>query len=217
MAGAAHPRACGENHRVPEVDQRRLGSSPRVRGKRPPGGPCVPRARLIPARAGKTPPRTGPGCGSRAHPRACGENLSAFDRSVFASGSSPRVRGKPRVVERLHPGERLIPARAGKTSAPCPRGGRRTAHPRACGENAEELMRRAEAEGSSPRVRGKRAERGRDPVDSRLIPARAGKTRRRGARPPCATAHPRACGETPPSSTSGAMILGSSPRVRGKP
>ena len=115
MAGAAHPRACGENHRVPEVDQRRLGSSPRVRGKRPPGGPCVPRARLIPARAGKTPPRTGPGCGSRAHPRACGENTSPGCRRARGAGSSPRVRGKPQPRARGVGAGRLIPARAGKT------------------------------------------------------------------------------------------------------
>ena len=70
--------------------------------------------------------------------------------------------------------------------------------------------------GSSPRVRGKPGRSIVTPVSPGLIPARAGKTD--GACPWWGRhwAHPRACGENPPSSTSGAMILGSSPRVRGK-
>ena len=50
----AHPRSRGENS--PDRSQRRvyLGSSPLTRGKRTLGGATLPRARLIPAHAGKT-------------------------------------------------------------------------------------------------------------------------------------------------------------------
>ena len=52
----AHPRACGENEVAVLVHGRVPGSSPRVRGKRD-RLRCDPhRRRLIPARAGKTPP-----------------------------------------------------------------------------------------------------------------------------------------------------------------
>ena len=53
-----------------------LGSSPRVRGKRSRGRGIRRSRRLIPARAGKTRDvclRLYP---ARAHPRACGENIS---------------------------------------------------------------------------------------------------------------------------------------------
>ena len=49
-----------------------------------------------------------------------------------------------------------------------------------------------------------------------LIPARAGKTRRRPGRPPLRRAHPRACGENELFSVSPEDTPGSSPRVRGK-
>ena len=70
----AHPRACGENVFDIEDTWEQAGSSPRVRGKREKRAPPRSRARLIPARAGKT---TLSGIGSTlntAHPRACGEN-----------------------------------------------------------------------------------------------------------------------------------------------
>ena len=71
--------------------------------------------RLIPAHAGKTTYRNGQTSGVRAHPRACGENESAFAFIVYARGSSPRMRGKPRENAELLRRAGLIPAHAGKT------------------------------------------------------------------------------------------------------
>ena len=70
--------------------------------------------------------------------------------------------------------------------------------------------------GSSPRVRGKplRADRLREPRG--LIPARAGKTGRRGYALRAYPAHPRACGENTECLDDLASDQGSSPRVRGK-
>ena len=98
------------------IPERRLGSSPRVRGKRDDdlAHPCG--ARLIPACAGKTPPRGASFRPSGAHPRVCGENHGKAENSYdpglipacagkttpsratisLIAGSSPRVRGKRR-------------------------------------------------------------------------------------------------------------------------
>ena len=53
-AGGAHPRACGENQTDRNGISLQSGSSPRVRGKRPPSRSRAGTRRLIPARAGKT-------------------------------------------------------------------------------------------------------------------------------------------------------------------
>ena len=112
---AAHPRAGGEN----SIGRRRHGlhegSSPRGRGKHDSGRARRPRVRLIPARAGKTFGLLSSFARVAAHPRAGGENSGAGVSVTVGAGSSPRGRGKPlRGLPNLG-GERLIPARAGKT------------------------------------------------------------------------------------------------------
>ena len=192
------------------------GSSPRVRGKRDLGALLPAPARLIPARAGKTPVGVTRSTTDRAHPRACGENTWRLCHPQWTGGSSPRVRGKHESVGSLGRVSRLIPARAGKTR----RGGGRArctaAHPRACGENRARLARAPAQVGSSPRVRGKPGRGGGPVLRVGLIPARAGKTSTRwGARCP-QRAHPRACGENIQGVADALKAVGSSPRVRGK-
>ena len=172
-----------------------MGPSPRVRGKPGQWHAEGQRGRLIPARAGKTYRSHEHFTRNRAHPRACGENPRSPARSESGRGSSPRVRGK-RAPPCPHRGRRrLIPARAGKTSAPFVGPDPRPAHPRACGENRPTMRLRITQVGSSPRVRGKHAYIGKIKGFTGLIPARAGKTwpqqEGRGVVP----AHPRACGE----------------------
>ena len=111
----AHPRACGENWRKTLGGRVKGGSSPRVRGKQVQPRDVGVRFRLIPARAGKTHGNPGTSVPTPAHPRACGENCAARTSVILASGSSPRVRGKPEVERRPRRPPRLIPARAGKT------------------------------------------------------------------------------------------------------
>ena len=110
-------------------------------------------------------------------------------------GSSPRGRGK--LIDRLSIGfmSRLIPARAGKThtiSIPTPP---ITAHPRAGGENKDEPKRPREPNGSSPRGRGKLTLAHAYASNTRLIPARAGKTLTGFPSVMTLAAHPRAGGE----------------------
>ena len=174
--GWAHPRACGENpRRVPERIARQ-GSSPRVRGKPPPGLAGRTRCGLIPARAGKTHRVPGDQPTPPAHPRACGENGSPREEAVLRTGSSPRVRGKPRTNRDADLPRRLIPARAGKTGTIGRGGPRGRAHPRVCGENLHETIIPLAGMGSSPRVRGKRRPSPLPGAPRGLIPACAGKT-----------------------------------------
>ena len=110
----------------------------------------------------------------------------------------------------------LIPACAGKTAAPSLLYSLSGAHPRVCGENLIALGADLSAQGSSPRVRGKRASNLRRRGLDRLIPACAGKTasseRSRSPR----RAHPRVCGENAAENSDKDVVTGSSPRVRGK-
>ena len=192
------------------------GSSPRVRGKRA-GDGAQPHVRgLIPARAGKTPLEYQRFRVGTAHPRACGENTTSAAPSALPRGSSPRVRGKhPDGLSRWL-GARLIPARAGKTRLHKMHVLTIQAHPRACGENFTKRDRPHMSNGSSPRVRGKQPRAVRAVGRCRLIPARAGKTRRVGHPRPPSPAHPRACGENKCMSLQSTRSVGSSPRVRGK-
>ena len=132
-------------------------------------------------------------------------------------GSSPLTRGK---LNRGGGGEGcrgLIPAHAGKTSAPRVAAARSWAHPRSRGENAVICRRFHTPPGSSPLTRGKLEVRllGRRRLG--LIPAHAGKT----SKPPCPSslngAHPRSRGENLPAWTSEKSPSGSSPLTRGKP
>ena len=132
---SAHPRACGENWMHDSIEDAKSGSSPRVRGKQVRTFAPTRTARLIPARAGKTGALDGLARQHGAHPRACGENWEPTGTAPAADGSSPRVRGKPRLGSGGATHDGLIPARAGKTflsEGAVIEGG---AHPRACGEN----------------------------------------------------------------------------------
>ena len=152
------------------------GSSPRVRGKPERGHPVHELRRLIPARAGKTQGAVGAEGQGEAHPRACGENGTGAGGERGRSGSSPRVRGKPRDSKHANGEGRLIPARAGKTDQCEPVRPCCSAHPRACGENWANAGKTVPFEGSSPRVRGKLITTNWLHLRLGLIPARAGKT-----------------------------------------
>ena len=91
----AHPRVGGENRVACLPSLATTGSSPRGRGKLEEGELSALITRLIPAWAGKTPPRAARWQGMRAHPRVGGENRTTCRSTGQASGSSPRGRGKP--------------------------------------------------------------------------------------------------------------------------
>ena len=191
----AHPRSRGENPTRPGAAVRHWGSSPLTRGKPHCVGLCDACARLIPAHAGKTSQSGTMRAGFTAHPRSRGENAAGFGFAAGAGGSSPLTRGKPcRAVMVCGP-MRLIPAHAGKTLWSRPPTRTEPAHPRSRGENLIGAGRSLIQGGSSPLTRGKPSPGMVERVDSRLIPAHAGKTcvcfGGRGA----VSAHPRSRGE----------------------
>ena len=151
---AAHPRACGEHCSEGTRVDRKQGSSPRLRGAqqavRPGEGWCG----LIPAPAGSTTEVTLTKDGREAHPRACGEHIKNVVAGVVSWGSSPRLRGAPRPVDRATSRLGLIPAPAGSTRHLRPTPSASRAHPRACGEHEREDSMTGREGGSSPRLRG---------------------------------------------------------------
>ena len=131
------------------------------------------------------------------------------------NGSSPRLRGTGSACHFDANGHRFIPAPAGNRRLSLTNGGRRTVHPRACGEQWVSIRSRAPSTGSSPRLRGTAWRRGFWINSSRFIPAPAGNSKPVGRPRPGESVHPRACGEQAPRRKSAPSSDGSSPRLRG--
>ena len=117
------------------------------------------------------------------------------DGSKLGSGSSPRVRGAFAEDVVHHQSFWVIPARAGSIHIDQMKGGSKRGHPRACGEHESSPKAARKQHGSSPRVRGAYFVTLAQPMQSRVIPARAG-----SIIPPIYNSghfkgHPRACGE----------------------
>ena len=213
---AAHPRSRGENQTFGCNPNEKSGSSPLTRGKLPVPPILVPDQRLIPAHAGKTPPRRPLRSRRAAHPRSRGENLHMSQYVLDGSGSSPLTRGKLGERRDASDPRRLIPAHAGKTSTPQTRRTKCRAHPRSRGENGPQTAENVAGYGSSPLTRGKQHDRPRRLLQIRLIPAHAGKTSTLKAIRQQARAHPRSRGENPFERARYARSMGSSPLTRGK-
>ncbi len=108
------------------------------------------------------------------HPRVCGERTHIDALTLAETGSSPRVRGTHLQAPDKHRTSRFIPACAGNADIQDVRERIKAVHPRVCGERLVAGKRGHGECGSSPRVRGTRADA--RPVDhrGRFIPACAG-------------------------------------------
>ncbi len=212
----AHPRSRGENRIISPYSSGRLGSSPLTRGK--PRAHAVGRGcrGLIPAHAGKTVSHSCMGGMAKAHPRSRGENEDERSWTVTRLGSSPLTRGKLCAPPAYRDMTRLIPAHAGKTRSAHAAAPRPSAHPRSRGENFQAELEMIQERGSSPLTRGKRQIGLAHQLLQRLIPAHAGKTRRRASPTGGRPAHPRSRGENAEYGLEDNPDLGSSPLTRGK-
>ena len=173
-----HPRSCGANGQSRRQCRRVRGSSPLVRGQLNASNNVQDAIRIIPARAGPTSTVPTYGDTGEDHPRSCGANAPRSMRSRSHCGSSPLVRG-----QRLRPvltlvDVRIIPARAGPTHCLSCDGSDSTDHPRSCGANGSRLTCWGAVCGSSPLVRGQLIGGRLQRFHKRIIPARAGPTRR---------------------------------------
>ena len=152
-------------------------------------------SRRIPARAGNTPNPRITIVLSSAHLRSRGEHSAVSRGTATCIGSSPLARGT-----RLCCGDsplhgRLIPARAGNTSASAPHSPQSPAHPRSRGEHIKPTTTKITLVGSSPLARGTQSLNQHLVRFVRLIPARAGNTIDWWNTSFVPAAHPRSRGE----------------------
>ena len=175
-----------------------IGSPPRMRGKLRKSAGSPPRMRITPADAGKTVKVGRPEIRDKDHPRGCGENISQMRSFIILPGSPPRMRGKLIDFRVFLTFDGITPADAGKTFTSLLRHNRFEDHPRGCGENPAPTINVQNANGSPPRMRGKRQKGGRQPPDGGITPADAGKTSQPALRHAFSQDHPRGCGENSP-------------------
>ena len=151
-----HPRACGERDLHADVECNCHGSSPRLRGTLSPFEKPHGARRFIPAPAGNASSSSTFGFAGTVHPRACGERNTRQGGYLRSGGSSPRLRGTPRLSAWTRHKPRFIPAPAGNAAFQPVDVGEFAVHPRACGERYRRDGRREGEGGSSPRLRGTR-------------------------------------------------------------
>ena len=165
----------------------------------------------------------------------CGEHRSIVGIGVACQGSSPHVRGAPKLLETFAQTFGIIPACAGSTisgkawTVDCRDHPRMCGehlsfmafsslladHPRMCGEHNVQHGTIQCYEGSSPHVRGARRQAIEFPLRTGIIPACAGSTWVRRFQQRQQGDHPRMCGEHSGITVGLAIMAGSSPHVRG--
>ena len=238
LRAADHPRSRGVY--LDEVDASALctGSSPLARGLHHRQIEARKWRWIIPARAGFT-LRTEIICRySTDHPRSRGVYTVAGPRAESGGGSSPLARGLPRWFHTSSPqavdhprsrGVYWIPVQsscAPAGSSPLARGLPHSAstawtrsedHPRSRGVYVLFSALEDQTGGSSPLARGLRRPRRPGQVLPRIIPARAGFTRRSARRSGRREDHPRSRGVYLPHHRAEAVARGSSPLARGLP
>ena len=128
-----HPRSRGVYSWGCLTLSRASGSSPLARGLREDVANELPRARIIPARAGFTAPRRAARPPTRDHPRSRGVYCTHQVMSFTAPGSSPLARGLLLVGHGRDQAIGIIPARAGFTRRCPPSRPAPTDHPRSRG------------------------------------------------------------------------------------
>ena len=176
MSTTVHPHACGEyffkRHLATDV----RGSSPRMWGIRIPPQTGRKFQRFIPTHVGNTPCISQYRVINAVHPHACGEYAGSLARRQCSSGSSPRMWGILDMPKSSFVLYRFIPTHVGNTW-PSQRRERCVAvHPHACGEYLGSLPRKADHDGSSPRMWGIPRRGGQIRGRGRFIPTHVGNT-----------------------------------------
>ena len=151
----------------------------------------------------------------RDHPRSRGVYQTRTTMGNIPSGSSPLARGLRRSA-RGHPRQAgIIPARAGFTAGVVGCRTRPRDHPRSRGVYLRRVLNKNEVPGSSPLARGLLPLRTNSRTIHRIIPARAGFTRRCGSPTTAQRDHPRSRGVYFAAFDCHADVVGSSPLARG--
>ena len=175
-ASKDHPRSRGVYRPAMSDHTPPRGSSPLARGLRWVPASWSHARGIIPARAGFTRRHALPQVGDRDHPRSRGVYPPQCARQRSRPGSSPLARGLRGMGMMVGPAGRIIPARAGFTSALAKADTNSEDHPRSRGVYPSCDWGLPVGPGSSPLARG--LPRDRQPHGHRpgIIPARAGFT-----------------------------------------
>ena len=192
------------------------GLSPRGRGKPLPYGHWRSGSRSIPAWAGETQSVLRPVRRPRVYPRVGGGNDLVIDRILFATGLSPRGRGKQSRQVIVQPFQGSIPAWAGETSFSLARSQTGTVYPRVGGGNDGPIQFQPYRVGLSPRGRGKPPGAPYSVTLTGSIPAWAGETQWSRYGRWQKRVYPRVGGGNPAAAIVSPFGLGLSPRGRGK-
>ena len=173
-----HPRSRGVYRNALTASGRNTGSSPLARGLLAGAQGASAASGIIPARAGFTYLNAKETTADADHPRSRGVYPSAVTLDPNKTGSSPLARGLHATEELDLTGRRIIPARAGFTAGPKIRIAPPQDHPRSRGVYmmGRECCRLPS--GSSPLARGLPQHRSPARPPTRIIPARAGFTRK---------------------------------------
>ena len=210
-----HPRSRGVYPVWALVRLSVQGSSPLARGLRPTCTSGRSHVGIIPARAGFTcTAAPGSSC-HRDHPRSRGVYTVSSTLTPSNAGSSPLARGLLEGHARVHRQGRIIPARAGFTTARCRTTRSPEDHPRSRGVYYLTPTERRSLAGSSPLARGLLGWKRGTLQARRIIPARAGFTERRFLRQLHRGDHPRSRGVYKIKTLTDENTGGSSPLARG--
>ena len=160
LTASDHPRIRGEHATKDPGARVAFGSSPHTRGAPDGRNTTSNHTRIIPAYAGSTDRRSGPGVPHPDHPRIRGEHPDSALLGDAEAGSSPHTRGAP--IAEVDPESltRIIPAYAGSTQIPLSWETLKRDHPRIRGEHYLRRGSSSWTSGSSPHTRGA-------PTDSR--------------------------------------------------
>ena len=152
------------------------------------------RARITPARAGKTEFKHEVAETAQDHPRSCGKDMIVGSSASYRAGSPPLVR------ERRQPGMLSLQSRWD--------------HPRSCGKDRHIGHGLHGGAGSPPLVRERHGPHVVTNPYLRITPARAGKTMQSFPDQSRCEDHPRSCGKDFCKSCFAVFTLGSPPLVR---
>ena len=171
-----YPRERGGDIRKSGRDPRRVGLSPRTRGRRRRGKRTGGTVGSIPANAGETALSTRASPNSGVYPRERGGDRALAGGTLAAPGLSPRTRGRPTEREQLAGAGGSIPANAGETAQLCAVASGCRVYPRERGGDVLAHHRQRRAAGLSPRTRGRHPGVRHAGVQAGSIPANAGET-----------------------------------------
>mgnify|MGYP007080222108 CR=1 FL=1 len=135
-AYAVQPRVCGRDL-IPAVSMpAKRGSAPRVRERLPTSPTISGLRRFSPACAGETDDSEHRRPRSAVQPRVCGRDEASMPKTLFGSGSAPRVRERRHDAPSQPPAWRFSPACAGETVQIATTRESPTVQPRVCGRDS---------------------------------------------------------------------------------